>query len=235
VKKLVIAISLVIIIILSTIGTAVMAAPPPENKPVDAWDEIVATVNELLTKIGAVTTWGTIADGIEAIYAKIIDADYGLEIIDDEVEGIAAELADGDYGLEAIDDKVTPLYDNVGSMARVKSTQGYYPLTGSSGGSFGGTGEFPGGAHHSVTIHILQIGSNDYAQVWEYYHDGTSKQIIDPVAATYTCTGKYTYETDAYEVRVYTRSNDGGDDGVPFEYYWGVTTTYCADSEEWPD
>ena len=42
-------------------------------------------------------------------------------------------------------------------------------------------------------------------------------------------------ETDAYEVRVYTRSNNGGDDGVPFEYYWGVTTTYCADSEEWPD
>jgi hypothetical protein len=213
-KKLVIAISLVIVIILSTIGTAVMAAPPPETKPVDAWDEIAAAVNQLLTKIGAVTTWGTIADGIEAIYARIIDADYGLE---------------------AIDDKVTPLYDNVGSMARVKSTQGYYTLTGSSGGSFGGTGEFPGGAHHSVTIHILQIGSNDYAQVWEYYHDGTSKQIIDPVAVTYTCTGKYTYETDAYEVRVYTRSNHGGDDGVPFEYYWGVTTTYCADSEEWPD
>ncbi|MFC1871057.1 hypothetical protein ACFLYF_01450 [Chloroflexota bacterium] len=54
-KKLITALSLAIILVVSVVGSAVMAAPPPENKPVDAWDMIVNGVNELIDKIGFVT------------------------------------------------------------------------------------------------------------------------------------------------------------------------------------
>jgi len=217
VKKLIIAVSLVIILIFSAVGTAVMAAPPPDKPPVETWDLILA-------RIGSVITWDTIADGIEAIYED-------LTAVQEDIEIISANLTAVQEGIEIISANLTDIKEG---MIIMESGSGEVALPGS-GDSVTEFGDIDGPIQHvSLTIARCCSGgwdSLDQIRIqanWPETENETRIVKTYSIASGDTLDFVDTLEFNASKWAIITNhTTPPGGEGWRIDYAY--TSTYVAD------
>jgi hypothetical protein len=94
-KKLIIAVAIVVPLVIATIGTTAIAAPPPDPKPVDALNYLVEKVDEIWTGVNNGTT--QILAALGDIRGRIIT--IGTDIngpggVDAKIDELASDVAD---------------------------------------------------------------------------------------------------------------------------------------------
>ncbi|MFC1980936.1 hypothetical protein ACFLVN_01670 [Chloroflexota bacterium] len=126
-KKLIMAITLVVILVVGAIGSTVMAAPP-DNKPIDAWDMVIDDVNEILAKIGDLSSegWDTIAEALGAIDTTVSNNALALDDVSEDLYNNALALEDIDTTVSnnalALDDVSEDLYNNALALEDIDTT-----------------------------------------------------------------------------------------------------------------
>jgi hypothetical protein len=218
-KKLILAIALAVIAILSVIGTTIVAGAPPDNKPTEAWDIILDSVNDVLTRIGAfpTTNYASIAAAVEDIRAKVMGVESSLNTTDGKVEAIQASVDAVQASVDDIQLSVDNATSNITFMA---SDMGVHTLVTDSPPeteeilAF----EYDQVAHVSLTVAEQYFGSGD--QVWVnifFGSYGPAIILIDGASAPKTV------EFDAKEWVLYGYSTD-----MYEKVCWAYTVTYPA-------
>jgi hypothetical protein len=239
-KKLILAIALAVIAILSVIGTTIVAGAPPDNKPTEAWDIILDSVNDVLTRIGAfpTTNYASIAAAVEDIRAKVMGVESSLNTTDGKVEAIQASVDYLQSSLNTTDGKVEAIQASVDAVQAsvddiqlsvdnatsnitfMASDMGVHTLVTDSPPeteeilAF----EYDQVAHVSLTVAEQYFGSGD--QVWVnifFGSYGPAIILIDGASAPKTV------EFDAKEWVLYGYSTD-----MYEKVCWAYTVTYPA-------
>lgn len=218
-KKLIIAITLAVVLIVSAIGTTIVAGAPPDNKPTEAWDIILDSVHDVLTRIGSFPTanYASIAAAVEDIRTKVMGVESSLNTTDGKVEAIQASVDAVQASVDDIQLSVDNATSNITCMA---SDMGVHTLVTDSPPeteeilAF----EYDQVAHVSLTVAELNFGTGD--QVWMNINFGgywPSIILLEGHSAMKTV------EFDAKEWVLYGYSTDNYE-----EVYWAYTVTYPA-------
>lgn len=216
-KKLILAITLVVILTVSAIGTTVVAGSPPDNKPTEAWDLAVDAINDVLTRIGAfpTTNYVSIAAAVEDIRTKIMGVDSSLNTTDGKVEAIQASV-------DAVQTSVESLS---ASAIIMESDAGIFSATGADPDTvFNITHDQI--AHVTLTVYGDWMTAGDSAWVSLMWEGGSYEPAIivfDTGAGIYK--GTVEFVAKEWALRCY-------DDDAWMDVHWAYTATYPANSTE---
>jgi len=222
-KKLILAIALAVTVILSVIGTTIVAGAPPDTKPTEAWDTILDGINDVLTRIGAFPTanYASIAGALEDIRAKVMGVESSLNTTDGKVEAVQASV---DAVQTSVDDIQLSVDNATINITRMASDMGVHTLVTDSPPeteeilAF----EYDQVAHVSLTVAEEWFGPGD--QVWMnifFGSYGPSIMLIEGASAPKTV------EFDAKEWALYGYSTDSYE-----KVCWAYTVTYPANIAE---
>jgi len=210
-KKLIIAIAIVVPLVIATIGTTALAAPPPDPKPVDALNYIVEKVGEILTAVNNGTT--NILTQLVAVRANT-----------DTLIGKANNLTD-DVG-----DVYDVVADMEANMVRMETDSGDLQILPGEHDTYI-AGNYTEIRHVVVTMRAYPgLGTNDTIDVSAYWPDNGLGAYVaqfddsDP----YACK---TFEFNADYWTIHYENFVPGSFDATFYIRYSVTTTYVPAPE----
>jgi tetrahydromethanopterin S-methyltransferase subunit B len=210
-KKLIIAIAIVVPLIIAAIGTSALAASPPDTKPVDALNYIVERVDEILTAVNNGTT--NILTQLGVLRGKADTIIYDVGEVDGKIDELASDVADIKAGLVQME-----TYS--GDLQILPGEHDTYVA-----------GNYTEIRHVVVTMRAYDgLGTNDTIDVSAYWPGNG----LGAYVAQFDDSDPYACKTFEFNADYWTIHYDNAISGMvdtPFYIRYSVTTTYVPAPE----
>jgi tetrahydromethanopterin S-methyltransferase subunit B len=209
-KKLIIAIAIVVPLVIATIGTTAIAAPP-DPKPVDALNYIAEKVDEILTAVNNGTT--NILTQLGVVRGNTDDIIYDVGEVDGKIDDLASDVADIKAGLVRMETD----FGNLQIMPGSHDTHV--------------AGNYTEIRHVVVTMRAYDgLGTNDTIDVSAYWPGNG----LGAYVAQFDDSDPYACKTFEFNADYWTIHYDNVISGMvdtPFYIRYSVTTTYVPAPE----
>ncbi len=205
-KRLIIAIAIVVPLVIATIGATAIAAAPPDPKPVDALNYIVEKVDEILTAVNNGTTniltqLGVVRGKTDAIITDVGEVDGKIDELASDVADMEANMVrmETDFGnLQILPGAhATYIAGNYTEIRHVVVTMRAYPGLGT-GDSFDVSAYWPGNGDGA---YVAQFDDSDpyacktfefNADYWTIHYENVVGGMVDaPFYIRYSATTTY--------------------------------------------
>jgi len=204
-KRLIIAIAIVVPLVIATIGTTAIAAPPPDPKPVDALNYIVEKVGEILTAVNNGTT--NILTQLGVVRGKTDTIIYNVGEVDGKIDELASDVADIEANMVRMETDsgsltvppgahATYIAGNYTEIRHVVVTMRAYPGL-DTGESIDVSAYWPG---NGLGAYVAQFDDSDpyacktfefNADYWTIHYENVSTTIDFPFYIRYSVTTTY--------------------------------------------